>query len=991
MSTKYSREHVFRFIAARPANLKHRAPQRKRKFSIYTDQHETKLYKNIREAVTMNRAKEIAKGFSEYASYVTNLGELEFDVLKLYDWMSENGDKKIADLSFKEEIEKLYQQQIDEILESEAYRRSYEQLADTLLTISLLGGEAEPESARGRDDIVIAIKLLKLIELVNGQELFLENDDKVGAYISESSLLLPDLTLKPEESQEEKETEDLSSEFQRRREEEEKHRLELQNKLKEFTIAHRELARLATDDAYRRMPREEEPAPEREVTTPGARPILRDEDPPEITDPASSRFLLSARAYEALSQESKNIIRDFNLDPNEIHPANVVTRLEEEIRHFSGQLGSEFHADKVIKLGGIHLDVNKFKDSIGIVGNIWKGIFSFKAKCKFAAGIGDLLLVKQDLKAYELADFAHVENVLAGEKREREHRRLDVREEITTIEEETETETERDLQSTERNEMQKEAEKTVKDEFKLDAGLQVSGSYGPSVSFSSSLNAGFSTSTEETQKKASSYSREVTQKTSERIQERVREERKRRVLQEIEEINKHSINNENAEHGHVRGIYRWLNKVYDAQVLNYGQRMLYEFIIPEPAAFFLYALVDNPPQDMELVKPQEPTFNGKPLKPGNLDRNNYHEYVAKYQVVGAPEPPSQFTVLSHFEKLDGQQGSEEEALPHSGRGTILKVPDGYEAYGAMESVSFVKSDGGSIVIMVGGVYKKYTKGGVTYANFNTRFRGEISVSIRTRRFKCFTVGVDIFCTLTAEGFAKWQHSMYEAILHAYLQQKAEYEEKIAAEAIQKGIQILGRNPLENRRLEQQEIKKLIIMMLRGWPFMNFDSFFNLDEPVMYIHKACKFSSIIRFFENAFEWNNLLYVFYPYFWGRKAKWISALHFTDPDPDFAAFLKAGAARVQVPVRPGFERAIVHFCQYGEIWEGNDAPLKNDDLYVPIIDEITENLGKLDNGVPYPEGSEPWEVIIPTSLIVVQDLNEIPGIRDTLSGNDMKLAES
>ena len=93
------------------------------------------------------------------------------------------------------------------------------------------------------------------------------------------------------------------------------------------------------------------------------------------------------------------------------------------------------------------------------------------------------------------------------------------------------------------------------------------------------------------------------------------------------------------------------------------------------------------------------------------------------------------------------------------------------------------------------------------------------------------------------------------------------------------------------------------------------------------------------------------------WGRRARWISALNITDPDADFAAFLRAGAARVQVPVRPGFESAVAYFVYTGNLWDGNDVPRIDDDLYVPIIDEITTNLGKLDNGVPYPANSKPW----------------------------------
>ena len=227
-------------------------------------------------------------------------------------------------------------------------------------------------------------------------------------------------------------------------------------------------------------------------------------------------------------------------------------------------------------------------------------------------------------------------------------------------------------------------------------------------------------------------------------------------------------------------------------------------------------------------------------------------------------------------------------------------------------------------------------------------------------------------------------------MEAYREKEAIYEEKLAQIAIQEGVQILGRNPIENRRIEKDELRKLVIMTLMKDSYLNIDSFYGGAEPIMNITKSCENGSVIRFFENAFEWNNMTYVCYPYFWGRHARWITALHLTDPDSDFAAFLRAGAARVQVPVRPGFERAVAYYCQMGAIWEGNDVPLIGDSLYVPIVEEISAKLGKLDEGVPYPEDSVPWEVKIPTSLVVVQNLEEIPNIRDILTGNPINLLE-
>jgi hypothetical protein len=169
------------------------------------------------------------------------------------------------------------------------------------------------------------------------------------------------------------------------------------------------------------------------------------------------------------------------------------------------------------------------------------------------------------------------------------------------------------------------------------------------------------------------------------------------------------------------------------------------------------------------------------------------------------------------------------------------------------------------------------------------------------------------------------------------------------------------------------------MLLTGNSLPGLDSFENQEEPQMDPTKACSNGSVIRFFENAFEWNNMSYVMYPYFWGRSARWASALQLNGTDAAFTSFLKAGAARVQLAVRPGFEKAVVHFIQFGEIWEGNDPPLINDDLYVPIIQEIAENSGKLEDGAPYPHNGRPWEVSLPTSLVYLQE--EVPEFKDQL----------
>lgn len=599
------------------------------------------------------------------------------------------------------------------------------------------------------------------------------------------------------------------------------------------------------------------------------------------------------------------------------------------------------------------------------------------------AAVADLLIVRQDIKGYELGEFAHVENILAGESRDREHRRLTRVEELSETETENETESEKDLQSTERHELQTEAARAVKDQQQLEAGLQISGSYGPALSFTANTKVGFTSSSEESERKTSSFAQEVTQRTAERVRERVRTLIRRKTLEEIEETNKHGFKNDSASH--QRGVYRWLNKRYDAQVFSYGQRMMFDFVVPEPAAYFLYAVVEHAPIDTDVVKPEAPTFDGRDLRPSDLTETNYHWYVGKYRVTGVPTPPQVHRTVSAFEKQDGGEPQ------NFGRAGKLDIPEGYSAYMATVAVRRVASVAvgnlPSAFVAIGGELFELSRqnDGIEKLAFGLHRIRELAYAFQFSQTLAFAVAIDVHCSVTTRALDQWKQRAYDSILQAYEQQLANYNERRAAEQVRRGDQAFGENPLVNRRIERDELKRWIVMMLTSDPELDLNSFQDTadGEPVIDLARAERNGRIIRFLENAFEWNNMVYVLYPHFWGRRARWIPALQITDPDPDFAAFLRAGAARVQIPVRPGFERAVAHFIRFQDVWETGEPFLVDGDPYIPIVDEITENLGKLDEGVPYPAGSQPWTVIVPTDLVLVQDPADVPALTDVLTG--------
>jgi hypothetical protein len=171
-------------------------------------------------------------------------------------------------------------------------------------------------------------------------------------------------------------------------------------------------------------------------------------------------------------------------------------------------------------------------------------------------------------------------------------------------------------------------------------------------------------------------------------------------------------------------------------------------------------------------------------------------------------------------------------------------------------------------------------------------------------------------------------------------------------------------------------------MITGQHFQGFDALVHPseeeedgDEPFPYVDldRAGPEGSYAQFFEQALEWNQTTYTLYPYFWGKRDRWLEALGAADVDAQFEAFLQAGAARVVVPVRPGYDDSLLAFLEFGwpedgSCWPGGGVPHIGDpgdpSLYVSIADELREQSDAAD-GKPV---GEPWAIRVPTILVLL-----------------------
>jgi hypothetical protein len=532
------------------------------------------------------------------------------------------------------------------------------------------------------------------------------------------------------------------------------------------------------------------------------------------------------------------------------------------------------------------------------------------------AGIGDLIVARESHKRYEAEEIAHIENVLPLEERVRQHRKVRATESIFEQETQQETETEEDLRTSDRYELQSESERTIETQFSVDFGLNVTANYGfvnGSITVDADLGINYSRNVTESERTATSFSNEVVTRSLERIQQRARELRRVTLTETIDELNRHAISGLLVP---FSGIYKWVNKVQEVELRHYGQRLMLEFYVPEPALRLLRSV-----KQQEIDVP--PTID---FDPETTDITNYMARARTFEASGVgPPPPYHVTVEAAFaHQPRPPEDNQSKYWSHAEAVESIPLPNGYAptsasaivlASQAQDSINATVAVAGRLILS-GTFQSGFNSGLVQLGTSNPRNEKGVAVAYslydyaRLRGLDTGAVHISIHCHRTVEAWQAWQLDVFQKCFEGNQRQLAAYREALLSQAATSGVQISGRNPLENRIIERDELKRWSIELMRGRPF----DINSIDEtgpvPNAALDRLDGNRNINLFFEKAFEWTQMTYWLYPYFWGRREQWGERLGLQDPDPLHQQFLRAGSARVLVPVTPGYEERVLYY---------------------------------------------------------------------------------
>lgn len=582
---------------------------------------------------------------------------------------------------------------------------------------------------------------------------------------------------------------------------------------------------------------------------------------------------------------------------------------------------------------------------------------------------GMLRVVQQRLRGYRISEISHVENVFATEVRTREHRTLR-REEITEVSEtEREEEQEHDLKSTTRSELDSEISSLLREDRKLEAGGKVAAKFGEYVSVEGHVDYADERHKEEATKSAQRHVMEVAQRALSRIRQRVREERTTRLLHEVEEKNSHSIGTAES-HKHIRGFYRWLEKINELVLHTYGVRTVYSFTVPDPAAQYL---ATKAAQAADQTPPAAPVAkDGKPLLPRHITKENYQQIGAQWGIAEIPQPPATTKTVSKT-----ISGATKDTYDYAGTAE-LEVGDDWVCDTLRIAASATSIVPAHEEFRDNDKEKKFmvpeTPGlpfpffvpprvSVNIAGQHLELNGvhemsvdelgpKISVAAHTWGGS-FSLEVTAICSLRSEATVKWQHEVYAKVMGAFLKRLEQYNADVRAAAASAS----GPPPGARRKIIEDSLKRALVRVLTKGTTPALD--------------------VAAFLNRAFDWDSLAYTLLPYFFGGRAG-AEAIEPSD-DPDFDAFLRAGGATARLAVQPGFEEAVAIFVA----GNGRQVPAR-----IGVVPQ--EDISAVSTDEDVPPDVVVGEVIVPTSLIVVMNASEIKDVYQVDGKTELPLVD-
>jgi hypothetical protein len=480
----------------------------------------------------------------------------------------------------------------------------------------------------------------------------------------------------------------------------------------------------------------------------------------------------------------------------------------------------------------------------------------------------------------------------------------------------------------------------------LNLGASLSASYS-SVTLSTSFGYNATTNDSRSKKDSRDHSMELTKKASARTKKDHKMTFKVTSVAGSEDQSVRVIANP-SDTDAMRVDYIQLARKWKVDLLRYGLRMTYDIVIPNPGSGIVKLVEDLKVLDAKIGTPfifrlplTAITYNPLATDPEQI--SNYDRLAAQYDASVTPPPDARIWVNVH--KETPQLSGDDYDNVHFDS-VEFDIDDDYYVYQVdMEYTGQTKKNEPHWVLsMIGG--ESLNAGAAKLVGRS----GHLSLDFMFQNMYNIALNITFACRPKVQVLQAWRLEVWNQIRQAaeeqYNKTLQTYEEQRAT-LLQ---QIADFDALTLRRMEREEIMKGVLRWLLGPQFylVPFDlaSLFGPDATDPDAHdlldpnrltdaewlRVMEHGEFIKYVHNAIEWENVLYFTYPYFWDNTSLWNFKKFLYHPDSTHRTFLRSGAARVVLTIRPGFEASFTSLVESGA-FDGLPGPHP----YVTIAEEI------------------------------------------------------
>jgi len=599
---------------------------------------------------------------------------------------------------------------------------------------------------------------------------------------------------------------------------------------------------------------------------------------------------------------------------------------------------------------------------------------------------------------YRKGDLMYSITLLPGETSRITHRewsRTD--KEYTSLVSET-IENEKDETNSEKSELTESSAAQQAHSMAFSASASLSGTYG-FVSFAANAGLQASDQTTNTRQTSQQQSRETTRKASSRAKQEHKVTFKVSTAIETEDTSFRELTNPSDE-AQQWNFHRMMRE-WQVDLYRYDIRLTYDITIPEPGSYLLGLYQQMQRLNEQIAQPMQ-----LPLV-SDVTVENFDHLQTIYNVLLEP-PPAPYRLTA---SVTPTWGGQNDSLVASA--IRLDIPDGYELDPGLviptlplEAMRGWSGDGGPHPTE----RTSYTN--MLIAENQARVARQTVIGMFNWRYTIFwtnyplqgaqaELSVEYGVRPQASTIASWRQKVYAALVQGLL---ARQDSKIQQWTQQRDAlaqQVSDLDTLQLRRLEREEIIKGVLRWILGPGFQFYPSTLPQDllaasgdlvdpgadsdlEHGLYTTSGgviddqvwtgmLRYGQMISFLHEAVEWENVNYILYPYFWAEQSRWDLKQSLRHADDTHLEFLRSGAARVVITIRPGFETAWLRLADTGNLALADPA---GDVPYLPIAQQVKQAAQTYQ---PHEEGVQPldqpgllidsWTEWTPTAALYVE----------------------